>query len=283
MRKLLLTLLFTLNAFASLSIDDIQAMHQAGVSISFDTKANRQKVSTTLMPSKVMEAVYIDFNGANLYAIPDWLPKMTKLVRLDLNNAQINLKELSKLSSLSNLKILELSHNPLFENSSGISLVAFLKNFSLHKLYLSNVGGSSGDFANIGELSNLRELDLSHNRIDSVEGLKLSNLAYLKYLDLSHNSIARISSGDVPKTLVKLNLASNNLSSFAFGGDLSSLEVLDLSKNSVNVDKKFGGLFVLKQIKQVKINDNITLPKGLEDRLYNLAPYVTIDGLMYQK
>jgi len=285
MKKLLITLLLTLNAFASLSMDDIQAMHQAGVSISFDVEKNGEKVSANLMPNKAMEAVYIDFNGANLYAIPDWLPKMTKLVRLDLNNAQINLRELSKLSTLSDLKILELSNNPLFENSSGISLTAFLQNFSLQKLYLANVGGSSSDFANIGELSSLRDLNLSGNRISSVDELKFSNLSYLKYLDLSNNSIEEISSRDIPKSLVKLNLASNGLKSFAFGGDLPSLEVLDLSKNSsVSVDKKFGGILFLKQIKQVKVNSSIRLPQGLSDKLNTLnSEYTVINGLMYQK
>ena len=274
MKKIALFLLLSIQAFGVLTIGDVGAMHDAKVLVSFGNERQGRIVPKDMLPARLIEAKSINFNGAELFMIPDWLPKMYNLKKLDLSGVQIDIKELQKITPLKNLRILNLNNNALFEKGSSPKLMTILSNFRLQQLFLSKTGGDASDYSNLGELSNLYRLDLSQNSLSSLNELGLENLSSLKYLNLSNNSFSgSFGSNYLPKnSLIKLNLSHNNISTFKFNGDFPSLEVLDFSNNrqKLTMDKKYGGVLFLKNIKQIPINDDVDLPKGLRKKLGKL-------------
>jgi len=279
MKKIVLFLLLSIQSFAMLTIGDVKAMHDAGVLVSYGNEARGKVVSKNTSPARLIEAKSIDFNGAELYVIPDWLPKMYNLKKLDLNGVQVNIKELQKIKALSRLRILNLNNNSLFEK--GGKLMTILSSFKLQQLFLSKTGGDASDYGDLGELSNLYRLDLSQNRLSSLSSLGLENLSSLKFLNLSNNSFSgSFKTNYLPKnSLIELNLSHNNISTFKFNGDFPFLRLLDFSNNrqKLTMDKKYGGLLFLQNITQIAINDDVDLPKGLRKKLGKLiadSPFV---------
>lgn len=274
MKKIALFLLLSIQAFAMLTIGDVGAMHDAKVLVSFGNEKRGHIVPKNMLPARLIEAKSIDFNGAELFMIPDWLPKMHNLKKLDLNGVQIDLKELQKITPLKKLRILNLNNNALFEKGSSPKLMTILSSFRLQQLFLSKTGGDASDYGDFGDLPNLYRLDLSQNSLSSLNALGLKNLSSLKYLNLSNNSFSgSFDTNYLPKnSLVKLNLSHNNIASFKFSGDFPALELLDFSNNrqKLTMNKKYGGVLFLKNIIQIAINDDVDLPKGLRKKLGKL-------------
>ncbi|CAL1390322.1 unnamed protein product [Linum trigynum] len=87
----------------------------------------------------------------------------------------------------------------------------------------------------------LHALNLSRNRINAVEGLR--ELTRLRVLDLSYNRISRIGQGLSNCTLIKeLYLAGNKISDVEGLHRLLKLTVLDLSFNKITTSKALGQL-----------------------------------------
>lgn len=276
---------------AALDLDDVDQMRYAGVKISFPGERTAHAILAKMKPAQVIKADYLGFNGAPLYFIPDWLPQMTALVRLDLQRTKITLKDLEKLVPLKRLSILDLRDNALFKKTGTLSLTQILTNFDLNELYLSNTGGHSGSYGAIGSLDGLIRLDLSGNRIENIEPLKLSSLRHLKYLNLSDNHLDSINVDALPRhSLVTLDIAQNNLDRFPFAGDFPALESLDLSQNKryMRFDERYGSIFLFKHLVQLKINDDVKIPQGLREKLRRyvnfIEPHYThnANGLMWQ-
>ena len=118
----------------------------------------------------------------------------TNLEELDLNYNKI--QDLTPLKQLKQLKILDISYNPIVnlscirvlsdlvylkaigisDNNPNFSCIAKLKNLSFLNLGVNNLK----DISFVNELSNLKHLYLSFNRIQSIEslaGLPLITLA----------------------------------------------------------------------------------------------------------
>ncbi|CAH8386871.1 unnamed protein product [Eruca vesicaria subsp. sativa] len=91
------------------------------------------------------------------------------------------------------------------------------------KLVLSGKGLEGVMSGSLGELSELRLLDLSHNQLKGELPSEISNLQQLEVLDLSHNLL----SGSVSHTVSGLKLVQSlNISSNSLTGNLSGVGVL---------------------------------------------------------
>jgi hypothetical protein len=110
-----------------------------------------------------------------------------------------------------------------------------MKNLILHNLNISDLPKE------IGLLSNLQKLDLSHNKIVNLPK-EIGLLSNLQILDLNHNKIVNL-----PKEI----------------GDLSDLKELNLgSNNIVNLPKEIGNLFNLQRL-LLPHNNIKNLPKEI--------------------
>ncbi|XP_062536365.1 adhesion G protein-coupled receptor A2 [Armigeres subalbatus] len=89
------------------------------------------------------------------------------------------------------------------------------------------------DFTDIHEL--LTHIDLSRNKISSLDGKIFHNMTRLRSLDLSNNNIRRIESGVLNQLLgvKKLNFSQNQIVSIEQGSfdNMPNLKILDLSSN----------------------------------------------------
>ena len=273
MRKFIIMALLSVYAF-SLTVSDIEVMRESGVLVAFPHEKTPHTILKSMKPSEIIKVKYIKLNNQSLYFMPPWLPKMTNLVRLELKNTKLNLKELAKLKTLTKLNTLDISDNPLFKK--GGSLVDFLSAFSLSELYLANTGGSSSDYKNIGSIKSLIKLDLFGNSIVDIDDLKLQKLTRLKELCLANNSIGgTLDTRYLPKnSLVELNLSGNKIKEFGFSGDFPVLQKFNISKNNYRIEfaKEYDNPYLFSNMKkslggQGWFNSDIVLPKSIMSRL----------------
>lgn len=88
----------------------------------------------------------------------------------------------------------------------------------------------------LGTLSNLHELDLSHNRLEAIWGL--DDLIHLQILHLEDNEITEIQGLDHLSELKELYLQDNKISELEGLGTLSNLQTLDLSGNPIKKSQR---------------------------------------------
>lgn len=149
------------------------------------------------------------------------------------------LTELSVLEALPYLTRLDTSHNALttalkFRPAKCDVFNSWNAGDQWVGSVLAEVNLSHNRIESIGALywhKYLRVLDLSHNRLTRIQGL--DGLTLLEVLRLGHNQIAEIEglSSDLP--LVELGLEHNCLESVAGLEDLTQLQVLDVSHNRI--------------------------------------------------
>ncbi|XAR48550.1 hypothetical protein NMG60_11031404 [Bertholletia excelsa] len=122
----------------------------------------------------------------------------------------------------------------------GLKVIPTLSQFvSLRSV---NLSGNSIVHLTPGSLpKGLHTLNLSKNNISTIEGLR--ELTRLRVLDLSYNRISRIGQGLSNCTLIKeLYLAGNKISEVEGLHRLLKLSVLDLSFNKITTTKSLGQL-----------------------------------------
>jgi hypothetical protein len=254
----------------SLDITDINIMRDSNVLIAFPLENEAHKIPKSIEPSQLMNITYLKLNGQYLSRIPSWLPKMTKIVRLELENTHIDLIDLSAIKTLKELNSLNLSNNPkLFKKGGNLS--KFLSNFKISELYLSNTGGDENNYTNLGENISLIKLDLSNNLITNINTLHLEKLCSLKELKLENNNISKtVDTAYFPKcSLVYLNLNGNNISLFKFSDDFTALRELHIGKNRsyLRFDEEFNDTYILKRLIKGSFNKDTELPITIIKRL----------------
>lgn len=174
----------------------------------------------------------------------------------------------------------------MFNGSNSLELLTMSSNLlkevprnlpsSLHRLHLKNnklKGLSAGAFEN---LSNLRELHLQDNQLNSenIEHTAFSDLSSLAYLDLSNNNLSVVPSG-LPKTLLLLHLERNSIQSIP-ADSLSicrNLEYLLIHNNKLRSRTIHATAFQgLKKLHTLHMYNNLLerVPRGMPRRAKTL-------------
>ncbi|XP_064995205.1 receptor-like protein EIX2 [Musa acuminata AAA Group] len=206
----------------------------------------------------LLQYLYLDSNDLN-GTISEGIGQLKSLVDLDLHNNSLSISE-DALVNLSSLKYLEISYNFIELNKSDDWIPPFqLQSLSmdfcqigptpqfpkwlrtqtiLHRLQLSNAGIKDMFFDRLP--SSLEYLDLSYNSLNGSLPASLGNLSMLRYLILRSNYLSGMFPEGIKrlKGLVYLNLYNNSLSLSEDGlANLSSLKILDISYNSIHLNK----------------------------------------------
>lgn len=191
-----------------------------------------------------------------------------------LNLSRCGLRHIQReaFSHLSYLNVLDLSGNDVISAGDLVQALRDLDVTSLRSLHLHDVNITSSTLGRLfrrEEWLSLRDLDLSNNAITSVPHGAFHSLANLRNLDLSHNRLEQPGDLDDLGKLERLSLAHNRLATLTevdFDG-LHGLRVLDLSHNAIGqlTSEPFQHLFDLDKL--VLSNNRITtvaLTTGLE-------------------
>ena len=164
--------------------------------------------------------------------------------------ADCGLSSIAPLSSLNNLRILDLSDNSIgdIQPIAGIA--------SLDELYLGHNGIIS--LPSLAALTNLRILDLSFNALDSIS--RLSDCAALTRLNVSNNKLVSVKPAGTLANLVFFNASSNQVRNADALEACTALEVFRMSSNKLTDVDFLASIGTLVEI-NVDYNDIHTLPK----------------------
>ncbi|CAL6060872.1 Conserved_hypothetical protein [Hexamita inflata] len=146
---------------------------------------------------------------------------MTQLTELNLSFNQIS--DISKLSTLVKLTVLELDQN----NIESISVIQHFN--ELHTLDLSQ--NLISTLTSLKSLYKLKVLDLSYNKLVSVSDL--SALSDIKLLNISKNNVTSIDSLKNCKKITHLNISFNKIISVEILSQFSALKDLRLEHNMI--------------------------------------------------
>ncbi|XP_064963475.1 receptor-like protein EIX2 [Musa acuminata AAA Group] len=207
----------------------------------------------SMLQSLILRSNYL--NGT----FPEGIKRLKGLVELDLYNNSLSLSE-DDLANLSSLKYLDISYNSIHLNKSDDWIPPFqLQSLSmdfcqilpiphfpkwlrtqtiLRQLQLSSAGIKDMFFERLP--SSLEYLDLSYNSLHGSLPASLGNLSMLQSLILYSNYLNGMFPEGIKrlKNLVHLDLYNNSLSLSEDNlADLSSLEYLDISYNSIHLNK----------------------------------------------
>jgi len=148
------------------------------------------------------------------------------ITTLELNNSKI--KKIDGIEKFKSLTHLDISNNSI----ADISLLSSLKNLT----NLSAYGNAITDLSKIGDLNKLKYLNVSKNKlVDSTNKSvtkSISKLTNLTQLDISHNYLKNIDGLSSLTKLTELNLYDNAIHDFTELGTLTNLISLNLGENN---------------------------------------------------
>ncbi|AES77699.1 putative leucine-rich repeat-containing, plant-type, leucine-rich repeat domain, L [Medicago truncatula] len=233
--------------------------------------------------TKLPSLEHLDLSGVDLYNETNWFELLSNslpsLLKLHLENCQLDNIEATRKTNFTNLQVLDLSNNNLnheilswFSNlsttlvqldlSSNIlqgeipQIISNLQNLKTLELQGNQLSGALPD--SLGRLKHLEVLDLSKNTIVHSIPTSFSNLSSLRTLNLGHNQL----NGTIPKSLgflrnlQVLNLGANSLTGGipATLGILSNLVTLDLSFNLLEGPVHGKSLEKLSKLKELRLS-----------------------------
>ncbi|XP_040943980.1 receptor-like protein 14 isoform X5 [Gossypium hirsutum] len=260
-----------LNTSMFLPFEELKSLYLRGNAISGNLENEGfGKLSSTLSNLEILDLSFNYLNDSILLS----LSELSSLRYLDLSSNKIEGSGHQRgLNNLSNLKYLDLSWNRIESISNkGLNNLSNLKYLDLSGNNIESI--SNQGFQWLSRLTKLETLRLSGNSLknSSLSGnqlggkllhiQELNHLANLKYLDLSGNKIESISNKDGTQlrltNLEELdlsgNLFRNNTISFLQG--LSSLKSLTLFNNRLQGSLDTKGLSNLTNLKKLHLDGN---------------------------
>ena len=151
---------------------------------------------------KVKDNLVVDAHGLQIYDLRG-LGTFDRITELHLQDNQI--RDLSELANLPDLKTLDLSRNHINSNLSEIGAKDKLESLTIN----SDGNYRLRDISAIGSFKRLTELNLEDQKISDVTPLK--GLSLLKKLDLFNNKIVDVSPLGSLNKLESLNLKKNQI------------------------------------------------------------------------
>ncbi len=166
-------------------------------------------------------------DGQDLTQVPNDIPRYTST--LILSNQKISAIEKNDFSSLTSLKIADLSKNEI----SYFHMDALQKNVNLERLYLNkNKLPSPPNLS--GAKHSIISLHVKYNRIENVPNMYLTKMGNIKYIYLDSNRIMKIYLGKL-ENLKTFSIPNNNLQIMpVLNNTLPALNVLYLHYNNIS-------------------------------------------------
>ncbi len=184
--------------------------------------------------------------------------------------------------SLINKQFLSQFKNPLSFWASGLNLtdIPDLRSFNnLEEIDLShNRINSLKNLERLGNFQSIQKISMSYNKLADLCGFKsVSRFKELRLLHLGHNQITKLNiTRDVPK-LRELNLSNNQIQHITVVKNLSCLETLNLMNNKII---KLENIQNLPALKYIQIDDNpIASIEGLISKIETLPQLSKISSL----
>lgn len=210
------------------------------------------------------------FTDEALEPLPHW-PSISGLRDLVLRDNKLT--KIPCVNTFKNLMVLDVSFNEI-SSLEGMSEVSpTLKEFYVSKNEVTKI-------AKLDQLHELRILELGSNGLRVMEGLQ--NMTILQELWLGRNRIRTVDLCGL-KSLVKISLQSNRLTSMLGFEECINLEELYLSHNGIS---KMEGLSTLVNLKVLDVSSNkLTAISGienltrLEDLWLNDNQIASLDGI----
>lgn len=177
------------------------------------------------------------------------ISNLDQLVELNISHNEIEYLA-EDLSGLSNLEILDASNNNIFD----ISSLDDLESLRILDLSFNDLGreGGSPDFSSLLNATDLTELYLNDNGLESIADLAGKNLP-LEVLYLQNNELTDLSPIADYTSVLDLKLYNNQISNIANLDGMTNLTEIDLSDNTI-VD--FSNLRSIPNLSYVDLSDN---------------------------
>lgn len=220
--------------------------------VAFEDAAIEAAVRTQLeIPED--EAVFTDqLWSITKFTVPDGASSLNDLSRMayleELIIHDVSINSLSFLSSMANLKLLDLSGCSFpASDLSIIGTLTKLQSLNLENCGLSTIAGLENNTAltylnlanntirkldSITPMTGLKELYLQHNAV--VSTLALSSLSSLETLDVSYNALSEIAPLASCSMLSWLNASNNKLTDLTGVNKMSALKYLSVSENALD-------------------------------------------------
>ncbi|CAL6094306.1 Conserved_hypothetical protein [Hexamita inflata] len=176
-----------------------------------------------------------------------------KVKRLIINNCFLSTVKINGLEIMTQLTELNLGQNLLTDDS--LEFIGNMKNLKILDLSLNKLENVD----KLKTLTNLKSLDLNQNFIKTIDGLE--TLIELENLDISYNQVTQINQLDNMVNIKILNISHNKISTIMSLQNMTAIVYLDISFNlilSVEICKDFKMLVDLRTQKN-KIQDFSTI------------------------
>ncbi|GLT96541.1 hypothetical protein SLE2022_141550 [Rubroshorea leprosula] len=237
--------------------------------------------SSLFSPLEELKSLFLMGNNIFGFMKNEGLEKLSSLSNLevlDLSNNRLNNSILSSsLASLSSLKVLNLAGNQMEGSLHVLGVKRPLGLSNLEVLDLSDNSFNNTILSSLKGLSSLKSLHLRWNKLKGILNIKeLVGLNELKELDLSNNNVESFVAPKGVKRPLGLNnlevlhLYNNSFNNTTFSSlrGLPSLKILDLSKNNLKGVLNVEELVGLNKLKELDLGNNnvesFVAPKGIK-------------------